>query len=166
MPGSHDETARNSMTIRPVEHARAHLAAEGVSDLDGTMATMVEPYFYEVWPSGLRMEGRDNARSYYEFHFSTLRPRMVASDIVGEWENDEGLVIERDVHVRDEAGDGVSVHRVLAIIAVDEHGVAGERIYASPAFHRLVFGDDRLANCFSPVAVSGGKARVTSPTAS
>jgi hypothetical protein len=134
-----------------IAHARAHLAAEAVCDLEATMATMAAPWYYEVWPDGLRMEGEANARRYYEFHFATLRQHMVHSDIVGEWENGEGLVIERDVHVRDTAGS-ITVHRILAILAVTDDGVIGERLYAGRAFQRLVFGEERLATCFTAIA--------------
>src|SRR5215471_19279029 len=124
-----------------VAKVREHLAAEAVMDLEATLASMQEPYYYEVWPTGLRMEGEANARAYYAFHFETLRPRMRASSEVGEWENDDGVVIERHVVVADDDGTD-SMFRVLAVLAVGDEGrVSGERIYASPEFHRLVFGD-------------------------
>jgi hypothetical protein len=128
-----------------------HLEAEAQLDLERTLASMQAPYYYEVWPAGHRMEGYENARAYYEFHFRTLRPRMRASTAVGEWENGEGVVIERDVQVEQE--DGTTTHyRVLAVLTVGEEGVTGERIYASPEFCRLVFGD-LLETAFQPVVV-------------
>jgi hypothetical protein len=133
-----------------VAKVREHLAAEAVMDLDATLASMQEPYYYEVWPTGLRMEGEDNARAYYAFHFETLRPRMRASSEVGEWENDDGVVIERHVVVANDDGPD-STFRVLAVLALGAEGrVSGERIYASPEFHRLVFGD-LLEREFVPV---------------
>jgi hypothetical protein len=131
--------------------ARAHLAEESKMDVAGTLATMQSPWFYEVWPGGLRMEGEDLAREYYEFHFSTLRPRMIGAVEVGEWEDERGLVIERDVDVRLEDGS-VETFRVLAVLALGDDGVTGERIYADGRFHRLIFGD-LLDREFRPVRV-------------
>jgi hypothetical protein len=128
-----------------------HLDAEAELDLARTLASMQPPYYYEVWPAGLRMEGYDNARAYYDFHFRTLRPRMRASTAVGEWDNLDGVVIERDVQVGED--DGTTTHfRVLAVLTVGDEGVTGERIYASPEFCRLVFGD-LLETAFQPVVV-------------
>jgi hypothetical protein len=123
-----------------VEKVREHLAAEAAMDLEGTLATMEGPYYYEVWPLGMRMEGYENARAYYENHFKTLRPRMLASTPVGEWENPDGVVIERDVEVAGEDG-GTDHYRVVAVLTVGDEGVTGERIYASEEFCRRNFGD-------------------------
>jgi hypothetical protein len=132
-----------------VQKVREHLAAEANLDLEGTLASMESPYYYEVWPAGLRMEGYEYARAYYEFHFKTLRPRMVASKPVGEWKKSSGVIIERDVEVAGDDGR-TEHHRILAVLTVGDEGVTGERLYAGPEFCRLVFGD-LLDTAFTPI---------------
>jgi len=122
-----------------IEMSHRHSAAEAALDVEATLATMEAPYFYEVWPAGLRMEGREQARRYYTYHFATLRPRMIGMDRIGDWEGEDGVVIERLVHVRNDDGS-VEKFRVIAVQAFGENGIAGERMYASDKFIKLIFG--------------------------
>jgi hypothetical protein len=132
-----------------IEMGRAHSAAEARLDVEGTLATMEAPYFYEVWPPGLRMEGLEQARRYYTYHFETLRPRIIGMDRIGDWEGDDGIVIERYVNVR--ADDGrVEKFRVIAVQAFGSKRIAGERMYADERFLRMVFGP-MLDSDFKPV---------------
>ena len=41
-----------------IKAGRLHAAVEAKMDLEQTLATMEAPYFYEVWPLGLRMARR------------------------------------------------------------------------------------------------------------
>jgi len=132
-----------------IKAGRLHAAVEAKMDLEQTLATMEAPYFYEVWPMGLRMEGLDNARAYYEYHFKTLRPRIVGRDIIGEWEGDDGIVLEHYMHVRMDDGK-VEKFRFIAVIAFGERGVAGERITADERLIRLLFGP-LLDTAFKPI---------------
>lgn len=132
-----------------VAMGQRHSAAEAVLDVEATLATMEAPYFYEIWPAGLRMEGLENARRYYTYHFETLRPRMLAMDRIGDWEGDDGIVIERYVHVKMEDGT-VEKFRVIAVQAFGDSKIAGERMYASDRFLRLIFGP-MLDTEFKPV---------------
>ncbi len=132
-----------------IKAGRLHAAVEAKMDLEQTLATMEAPYFYEVWPLGLRMEGYDNARKYYEYHFKTLRPRIVGRDIIGEWEGDDGIVLEHYMHVRMDDGK-VEKFRFIAVIAFGERGVAGERITADERLIRLLFGP-LLDTAFKPI---------------
>src|SRR4051794_34025258 len=84
--------------------ARRHIAVEGALDLEATLATMEPPYYFELWPRGLRMEGIELVRSYYRYHFATVRPRMLGMDAVAEWESEHGLVLERRLRMRSESG--------------------------------------------------------------
>jgi len=129
--------------------SKQHSASEAVLDVEATLATMEAPYFYEIWPAGLRMEGLENARRYYTYHFETLRPRMLAMDRLGDWEGDDGVVIERYVHVKMEDGT-IEKFRVIAVQAFGENKIAGERMYASERFLRLIFGP-MLDTEFKPV---------------
>ncbi len=132
-----------------IEMGHRHSAAEARLDVEATLATMEAPYFYEVWPAGLRMEGLEQARRYYTYHFETLRPHMVAMDRIGDWESDDGIVIERDVHVRNDDGN-IEKFRVIAVQAFGEQGIAGERMYLNERFMRLIFGP-MLETDFKPV---------------
>src|SRR4051812_30772399 len=90
--------AKNTAAL--VAMGRRHGAVEAQMDLEQTLATMEAPYYYEIWPIGLRMEGLENARRYYEYHFRTMRPRIVGRDIIAEWEGDAGIVVEHYMHVK------------------------------------------------------------------
>lgn len=132
-----------------IKAGRLHAAVEAKMDLEQTLATMEAPYYYEIWPLGLRMEGYDNARKYYEYHFRTLRPRIVGRDIIGEWEGDDGIVLEHYMHIRMEEGI-IEKFRFMAVIAFGERGVAGERITAHERLLRLLFGP-LLDTAFKPI---------------
>jgi hypothetical protein len=137
-------------TAALIDMARRHAALEANMDLEGTLSTMEAPWFYEVWPLGLRMQGRDLARQYYEYHFRTLRPLIIGRDKIAEWESAEGLVLEQYLHIRMENGS-VEKFRFLAVVAVGERGVTGERIYAGERFCRLLFGP-LLDTAFKPIS--------------
>ena len=132
-----------------IDMARRHALLEANMDLAGTLATMEAPYFYEAWPLGLRMEGLANTRRYYQYHFETLRPRIIGRDKVAEWVGDDGLVFEQYLHIRMENGS-VEKFRFMAVLALGENRVTGERIYASERFFGLLFGP-LLETAFKPV---------------
>lgn len=134
-------------TNSPAAIAWEHSEKEFAFDLEGTLATMEEPYFYEVWPMGVRMQGRGNARGFYQRLFQMpFRPNLVW---LGKHESADGLVTEFDVTPQ---GGESRTHRVVAVSVIGPNGrVSGERTYADDDFARFVFGK-LLQTKFRPVA--------------
>jgi len=73
------------------------------------------------------------------------RTRGLRFESRSEFWNDEARIREQVAFVRPEDGrdDGrIERHDFVVVVLWGEHGVRGERTYASEAFHRLVLGDD------------------------
>jgi hypothetical protein len=125
-----------------------HNAAEMDKSVERTLATMEEPYFYEVWPLGLRMEGRENARKFYQRLFEM--PFDSELEWIGSYDSEDALVMEFAVTLPSPGG-GEQRHHVVAVSAIGPEGrVMGERNYADEGFIRFVFGE-LLDTEFRPV---------------
>jgi hypothetical protein len=124
---------------RGIALARAHAAAERNGDLAATLATLEPDPLYELFPIGLSFRGMSATRVYYDHFFADFRAIARGSDIHSEWANDRGVVQEYTIRIRP-PGSGDERHRVVAIFTFGETALAGERVYASERFLRLLFG--------------------------
>jgi ketosteroid isomerase-like protein len=122
-----------------IEIAHRHAAAEARGDMDATMATLGDDPVYELLPVGLTFRGRDAARTYYEYFFSTFRPMAERGELRSEYVSDDGLAQEYVLHVR--LPDGTQErHPLVSVLTFGESALAGERVYASERLLRLLFG--------------------------
>jgi hypothetical protein len=120
--------------------AHAHAAAEGVGDIDATMATLDDDPLYELQPMGRTLRGRDFARAYYEHFFANCVPRISGYELRSEWVSDEGVLQEYTLHVGDVGGSNTR-HEIIGILTFGAAGkLSGERIYASDELIQFMFG--------------------------
>lgn len=129
---------------RMVELARHHAELEAKCDIAGTLATMIEHPIYEFFPAGLRMQGAENVRRYYENLLNVFVPNTSAS-LIDEWVSERSVAQEYEI-VFDPKG-AVEAHRVIGILYLAEGTelLGGERVYASERCARLMLGDDLFA---------------------
>ena len=115
-----------------------HAGLEGAQDLEGTMATLVADPVYDLQPIGRRMRGLDLARRYYEHLFAEFTSRTKGADLIAEWVGTDSLAQEYEVTL--DFDGTVEKHRVIGILLVADGKLAGERLHASEATFRRMFG--------------------------
>jgi hypothetical protein len=119
--------------------ARAHADAEARGDLEGTLATLDADPVYELLPMGVTLRGGGTVREYYERFFRECMPRVLGYELRNEWLMDDGLGQEYRIDV--DTDDGPRRHDILGILTFGDHGLlSGERLYASDALLRFLFG--------------------------
>jgi hypothetical protein len=125
-----------------------HAAAELTFDLDAVMATVDADCEYEWQPQGLGLRGLDECRRMYAAFLPRWREleqtRDLRFEVRTEFWNDEARIREQVAFVRGDGPDAgrIERHDFVVVVLWGEHGVRGERTYASEAFHRLVLGDE------------------------
>jgi hypothetical protein len=119
-----------------------HAQVETERDLEATMATLVEDPVYELWPVGLRMQGRDRVTRYYRHLMDRFMPAIVGYELLAEWCSEESLSQEYDIEVATD--DGNETHRVIGILYREGTLMGGERLYASERCLRLMAGDELI----------------------
>ena len=126
--------------------ARQHAALEGDPDLsqgvdaaiDAVMATLDDNPRYDLFPAGVTFHGRDAARRYYEHFFTTFRPLLAGGSFIAEYVGADGLVLEYTIAIRN--GEVVQEHRIISVLVFGDSLLAGERVYGSDEFLRILFG--------------------------
>jgi hypothetical protein len=124
---------------RLIDVARRHVEAETAGDLDGTMATL-EDHVYDLWPVGLRLEGRDAVARYYRSFFDRFMPTVAGYRLHREWVGEGGLAQEYTIEVRLPEG-GTEAFRLLGILDFGRNALKGETFYGSERFLRILVGD-------------------------
>jgi len=126
-----------------------HATAELTFDLDAVMATVDADCEYEWQPQGLGLRGLDECRGMYAAFLPRWRElertRDLRFEVRSEFWNDEARIREQVGFVRGADGK-IERHDFVVVVLWGEHGVRGERTYASEAFHRLVLGDEYFAS--------------------
>jgi len=126
-----------------------HAIAELTFDLDAVMATVDADCEYEWQPQGLGLRGLDECRRMYAAFLPRWqeleRTRDLRFEVRSEFWNDEARIREQVGFVRGADGK-IERHDFVVVVLWGEHGVRGERTYASEAFHRLVLGDEYFAS--------------------
>lgn len=115
-----------------------HAQAETECRMEETMATLVEQPVYDFFPVGLRLEGADAVRVYYQHLFDEFLPFVESTRLVGEWVGEDALTQEYEVQLRK---DGVlERHFILGILFVEGALLGGERIWGSEQTLRRLLG--------------------------
>jgi len=124
---------------RMLELGRRHAELEARCDIPGTLATMIESPVYEFFPAGLRMEGAEKVRRYYENLLNVFVPNTSAT-LIEEWVSERSVAQEYEIVV-DPRGVA-QVHRVIGILYLAEGTelLGGERVYASERCARQMLG--------------------------
>lgn len=120
--------------------ARAHAAAEGLGDLEGTLATLdVEPVF-ELYPVGLRLTGMARVRRYYEHFLQVVSPCFDRDGIVqlAEWVGPTGLIQEYHLPYRYASGE-IRVFHIVSELVFGRERLLGERMSASEELFRIMY---------------------------
>jgi hypothetical protein len=118
-----------------------HSTLEARGELEPLLATLVAEPVYEFHPLGLCMRGGETVRRFYSQFCQHFLPLRHSYALLGEWVGEDAVVQEYDVSLK---VDGeVETHRVIGILYGDSEGrlLAGERVYASERFVRLMTGE-------------------------
>lgn len=116
-----------------------HAKLEADCDLDGTMATVVENPVYEFHPAGVRLEGREQVRRYYEHLLTHFVPSTRGVTLIEEWVSASSIAQEYEITV--EVEGALEAHRVIGILFAEGELLGGERIYSSERCARLMLGE-------------------------
>ena len=116
-----------------------HAKLEADCDLDGTMATIVEHPVYEFHPAGVRLEGREQVRRYYEHLLTHFVPSTRGVILIEEWVSASSIAQEYEITV--EVEGALEAHRVIGILFAEGELLGGERIYSSERCARLMLGE-------------------------
>lgn len=120
-------------------HALRHIYVEARDDLEATLDTLVDPPVYELYPIGLHLSGRDQARRYYEHFFNEARRHIVDYVVHGYCYGETSMTVEVTVSWRYDDG-AVRAFRNLTVLPYAQCGITGERMYAEDEFFRVLFG--------------------------
>ena len=116
-----------------------HSTLEARGELEPLLETLVDDPVYEFHPIGLCMRGGDLVRRFYTQFCERFLPMRHSFTLVAEWVSETSVAQEYDVSLR---VDGrVETHRVLGVLYASGGLLAGERVYASERFIRLMTGD-------------------------
>ena len=116
-----------------------HSTLEARGELEPLLETLVDDPVYEFHPIGLCMRGGDLVRRFYTQFCERFLPLRHSFTLVAEWVSETSVAQEYDVSLR---VDGrVETHRVLGVLYASGGLLAGERVYASERFIRLMTGD-------------------------
>lgn len=120
--------------------AKAHAHAEEGDDPGPVLETLEADCVYELQPAGLRLEGIDVARRYYDHFFGTFRPLVAGFQLRGEWSDDRGLGQEYTIWTSTGPNGALERHEVIGILTFGAEKLSGERVYGSERLLRLMFG--------------------------
>ena len=124
---------------RMAELGTRHSMLEARGELEPLLETLVEDPVYEFHPIGLCMRGGDQVRRFYTQFCVRFLPLRHSYTLLAEWVSETSVAQEYDVCLR---VDGqVETHRVLGVLYAESGLLAGERVYASERFIRLMTGD-------------------------
>ncbi len=116
-----------------------HAELEARGELEPLLETLVADPIYEFHPIGLCMRGSDRVRRFYTQFCERFLPLRHDYALIGEWVSESAVVQEYDITLR--ADGELETHRVLGILHADRAKLAGERVYASERFVRLMTGE-------------------------
>jgi hypothetical protein len=120
--------------------AQRRVAAVQSGDVDAVMAALVDEPVLDFLPLGLRLSGHQDVRRYYGHFLNEVIPRS-SGRLVATFIGQAEVAFEFITAVTDGTG-GIESFRILAVQPVDGDRVAGERLYASDRYARLIVGDE------------------------
>lgn len=127
------------MTIEEMKKlVQKHAALESSHDVEGVLGTLVEDPVYEIYPSRLKLEGKENVRAFYREHFSSFFPRIASFQLINEWWNPESACLEYDLFLK--APYDKKSYRILVILTAKNNLLLGERFYINEELAHLMSG--------------------------
>lgn len=115
-----------------------HAEEETACRMEETMATLVEHPVYDFFPVGLRLEGGEAVRAYYQHLFDEFLPFVESTRLVSEWAGEDALAQEYEVVLRKEGA--LERHFILGVLYVEGTLLGGERIWGSEHTLRRLLG--------------------------
>jgi hypothetical protein len=139
----------NTLSLEQMEKLyNAHAAAEYVSDLEATMATVVADPHYE-WPTlGWRIDGRDAVREMYRRILPATKERNMTGETRLQAVAADALVTELYVSFDTATGERFTTQSMVVMVFGDGL-IVGERTYADESFGRVIL--DYLGGDFGEV---------------
>lgn len=134
-----EEREKTKMTIEDMKAlVQKHAAMEEKHDLDGVLATLVENPVYEIYPAGLKLEGKDNIRAFYREHFDSFFPLVASSTLINEWWTPEAACMEYDLCLKEPYSK--KSYRILVVLTAHNNLLLGERFYISEELAQIMSG--------------------------
>lgn len=127
------------MTIEDMKRlVQKHAELEQKYDLEGTLATLVENPVYEIYPSRLKLQGKENVRAFYRQHFDFFFPLITSYKLINEWWSPEAACMEYDLFLK--APYDSKTYRILVILSAKDNLLLGERFYITEELAELMSG--------------------------
>jgi hypothetical protein len=115
-----------------------HADLESKHDIEGVLATLVENPVYEIYPSRLKLEGKESVRAFYREHFVSFFPLIASFKLVNEWWNPESACMEYDLLLK--APYDKKPYRILVVLTAKNNLLLGERFYIDEELAKLMSG--------------------------
>ena len=120
--------------------ALRRVAAVQSGDIEAVMAALVDEPVFDLLPMGLRLAGSELIRRYYRRFLGEVMPRTSGTH-VGTYVGAAEVAFEFVTSYTDDSG-AVETFRILAVQPVVGDRVAGERLYCSEGYARLIVGEE------------------------
>lgn len=134
-----DEPKESAMTIEKMKAlVKKHTDAESNNDIEAVLATLVDNPVYEIYPAGLKLEGKENVSAFYREHFDSFFPLIASSQLINEWWNPDSACMEFDLFFK--APYAEKPYRLLVVITAKNNLLLGERFYVSEELAQLMSG--------------------------
>lgn len=129
----------DKMTIDDMKKlVQKHAQLESNHDLEGVLATLVENPVYEIYPAGLKLQGKENVRAFYREHFDSFFPLITSFKLINEWWNPESACMEYDLFLKEPYAE--KPYRILVVLTAQNNLLLGERFYINEELAQLMSG--------------------------
>jgi hypothetical protein len=115
-----------------------HVKAEEQYNVEDVLATLVEDPVYEIYPAGLKLQGKENVRSFYIEHFKSFFPLIASSQLINEWWGPQTACKEYDLFLK--APYAKKSYRLLVVLTAKNNLLLGERFYVSDELAQIMAG--------------------------
>lgn len=127
----------------PIDEMRTlvqkHADFETKLNLDGVLATLVENPIYEFLPDRLRLEGKENIRQFYRYHFDLFFPLIKSHVLINECWDANSACMEYELYLK-EPHDPSRAYRLMVVLTKENSLLIGERFYVENELARLMAG--------------------------
>jgi hypothetical protein len=123
---------------RMLELAQLHDRLERENSLDDLMETISDDPYWEIYPLGMRIDGRDAVREYYPFTIQGIIPRIASSTRRVTAYGDRTIFRESTYRIRQPDGQEADAQAVIVFEFEDDGSCISERVYASGAMVQLL----------------------------
>ena len=116
-----------------------HADLEVKLDLEGVLATLIDHPVYEFHPDRLRLEGKENIREFYQYHFAYFFPLIKSHMLVNECWDAHSACLEYDLYLK-EPHDPNRAYRINVVLTEKDSLLVGERFYVENELARIMAG--------------------------